>query len=64
MQYALSPSIKQTYSLLKSEIFLHHMFVLPSKFLDYMSKISINWPVVVAVTTVNWKSGMAGRTHL
>jgi len=29
-----------------------------------MSKISIHWPVVVTVSTVNWKSGMAGRTHL
>jgi len=32
--------------------------------LDYMPKISINWPAAVTFSTVNKKSGMAGRTHL
>jgi hypothetical protein len=31
--------------------------VLSTQFLDYMFKLSINWPVAVVLSTFNWKSG-------
>jgi hypothetical protein len=41
--------------LYKHEIFFEYIFVLSTQFLDYMFKKSINWHVVVASSTFNWK---------